>query len=190
MTTFISVSEIARNEQAIAGLKESRKGLTSEVNTKKIESYALLVADLNAQGVRLTNKGKLPTNVSKALKADLIEAGVSDACIKRYVENTTGVIRAVDELSGLTNVGDVLMVFDSEGLTTEAKIKARAFGDEDAVAKLAKAVAKLDESDRIRLDELVRAILEAKEIEAEKEAQANANAASIAATLEALEAAA
>jgi hypothetical protein len=41
-----------------------------------------------------------------------------------------------------------------------------------------------------RLDELVRAILEAKEIEAEKEAQANANAASIAATLEALEAAA
>jgi hypothetical protein len=99
-------------------------------------------------------------------------------------------IRALDELSGLTNVGDVLMVFDSEGLTTEAKIKARAFGDEDAVAKLAKAVAKLDESDRIRLDELVRAILEAKEIEAEKEAQANANAASIAATLEALEAAA
>jgi len=190
MTTFISVSEIARNEQAIAGLKESRKGLTSEVNTKKIESYALLVADLNAQGVRLTNKGKLPTNVSKALKADLAEAGVSDACIKRYVENTTGVIRALDELSGLTNVGDVLMVFDSEGLTTEAKIKARAFGEEDAVAKLAKAVAKLDESDRIRLDELVRAILEAKEIEAEKEAQANANAASIAATLEALEAAA
>lgn len=189
---FANIAEIARNEQAINNLKSSRKGLSDEITTKKIESYALLVADIATAGITLTSKGKLPTGVSKKLKADLLEAGVSDACVKRYVENTTGLLRASDDYfdSGRYGSSEVLVQLDKDGLTTEAKIKAFAFGEPDKLEALAKQIVALDESDRVRLDQLIEKLEALRAAEAEAVVQAEAEADAITATIEALEEAA
>lgn len=187
---FNSVSEVARNEQAINGLKGDRKAISDAVNTKKVESYTSLIVDLAVSGVKLVGRGSkqgLPVDVTRQLKAELLEAGVSDASVKRYVENTNGICRAVPELLDCSDFGQAALVLDREGCTTESKIKARAFGTPDQVEALAKKVAALNEADRVRLDELVRALVEAQNAEAEAKAQAEANAQAINATLEALE---
>ena len=190
--TFANIAEIATNEQAIEGLKSSRKGMSDEIATKKIESYSLLVADLATAGVKLTSKGKLPTGVSKKLKAELLEAGVTEACVKRYVENTTGLLRADSKYFDVGRYGSsqVLVELDKDGLTTEAKIKKFAFGEPDRLETLAKQIVALDDTDRVRLDELVKALEELKAAEAEATAQADADADAISATIEALEEAA
>jgi hypothetical protein len=188
---FNSVSEVARNEKAIAGLKGDRKAISDAVNTKKVESYTSLIVDLAVSGVQLVARGKqagLPKAVTSQLKAELLEAGVSDACVKRYVENTNGLVRAVPELLNVSDFGQAALVLDREGCTTEAKIKSRAFGTPDPLEALAKKIAALDEADRTKLDELVRAFVVAKHAEEQAKAQAEANADSITATLEALEA--
>lgn len=190
--TFANIAEIATNEQAIEGLKSSRKGMSDEIATKKIESYSLLVADLSTAGVKLTSKGKLPTGVSKKLKAELLEAGVTEACVKRYVENTTGLLRADPKYFDVGRYGSsqVLVELDKDGLTTEAKIKKFAFGEPDRLEALAKQIVALDDTDRVRLDELVKKLEEIKAAEAEATAQADADADAISATIEALEEAA
>lgn len=190
--TFANIAEIAINEQAIEGLKSSRKGMSDEIATKKIESYSLLVADLAVSGVQLTSKGKLPTGVSKKLKADLLEAGVTEACVKRYVENTTGLLRADSKYFDVGRYGSsqVLVEFDKDGLTTEAKIKKFAFGEPDRLEALAKQIVALDDADRVRLDQLVEKLEALKAAEAEATAKAEAEADAINATIEALEEAA
>jgi len=190
--TFANIAEIATNEQAIEGLKSSRKGMSDEIATKKIESYSLLVADLATAGVKLTSKGKLPTGVSKKLKTELLEAGVTEACVKRYVENTTGLLRADSKYFDVGRYGSsqVLVELDRDGLTTEAKIKKFAFGEPDRLEALAKQIVALDDTDRVRLDELVKKLEELKAAEAEATAQAEADADAISATIEALEEAA
>jgi hypothetical protein len=190
--TFNNITEIGKNELAISGLKSSRKGLSDEITTKKVESYALLIADLATAGVKLTSKGLLPTNVSKKLKADLLEAGVTDACVHRYVLNTTGLLRADSKYFdvGRHGVSQVLVELDKDGLTTESKIKERGFGKKDPIEELAKKIVALDDADRVRLDEAVKGLEEAKAEEAEKLAKAEAEADAINATIEALEEAA
>ena len=190
--TFGNISEIARNEQAISGLKSSRKGLSDEITTKKVESYALLIADLATAGVKLKANGLLPTNVSKKLKADLLEAGVTDACVHRYVLNTTGLLRAESKYFeiGRQGASQVLLELDRDGLTTEAKIKERGFGKKDPIEALAKQIVALDDADRVRLDEVIKALEAVKAAEAEATAKAEADAEAINATIEALEEAA
>jgi len=190
--TFANIAEIANNELAIEGMKSSRKGLSDEIATKKIESYSLLVADIATAGVKLTAKGKLPTGVSKKLKADLLEAGVTEACVKRYVENTTGLLRADSKYFdvGRSGSSQVLLQLDKDGLTTEAKIKKFAFGEPDRIEALAKQIVALDDADRVRLDEVVKALEAVKAAEAEATAKADADADAINATIEALEEAA
>ncbi len=190
--TFANIAEIAINEQAIEGLKSSRKGMSDEIATKKIESYSLLVSDLAVAGVQLTSKGKLPTGVSKKLKADLLEAGVTEACVKRYVENTTGLLRADPNYfaTGRFGPSQVLLELDKDGLTTEAKIKKFAFGEPDRLEALAKQIVALDDADRVRLDQLVEKLEALKAAEAEATAKAEAEADAINATIEALEEAA
>jgi len=190
---FNSVSEVARNEQAIEGLKGDRKAISDAVNTKKVESYTSLVVDLAVSGVQLVNRGKnsgLPVAVTSQLKSELMEAGISEPCAKRYVENTNGLIRVVPELLDVSDFGQAALILDREGCTNESKIKARAFGTPDPLEALAKKIVALDEAERRSLDELVRALTEAKEAEEQAKAQAEANADALNATLEALEEAA
>lgn len=145
--TFRNIDRVASLEASLAGLKDDRKELGSVINRTKVEAYTLIVSDISS--VNLTAKGKLPQAVSRELKDQLIASGVTPASVKRYVENATGILRALPELRKCSPES-VALVFDSEGLSTESKIKARAFPPEaDAdLIKLAKALAALSDEDR------------------------------------------
>jgi hypothetical protein len=149
----------------------------------------------------------------------MLEAGITEACVKRYVENTTGLIRALeksDRLSAYSRVAmrhvvnntSIVVEMEADGLTTEAKIKRFAFGEPDRIEALAKQIsggyeliagkrvwkAGLEAGDRTRLDEMVKVLDDLAKTHASKEAQAIAqaedDASSISATVEALEEAA
>jgi len=187
---FNSVSEIARNESAIKALKGDKKEITEQVNTKKLESYTHLIQDLAVSGIKLVKRGSqqgLPKQVMKQIGDEMAEQGISPACIKRYKENTNGLLRVMPELLKHNDFGQVALALHNEGLSTENKIKEKAFGKADPIEALAKKIVELDAEERVRLDELVRAFEEAKAAEAEAAAQAEANADAINATLEALE---
>lgn len=169
--TFSNIDRVASLEASLSGLKDDRKELGSVINRTKVEAYTLIVSDISS--ANLTAKGKLPQAVSRELKDQLIASGVSPANVKRYVENATGILRALPELRR-TSPATVASVFETEGLTTEAKIKARAFPpDADAdLIKLAKTLAALSDEDR----EKVRAFedLEVKRLNEHLSAQAKA----------------
>ena len=169
--TFNNINRVASLEASLSGLKDDRKELGSVINRTKVEAYTLIVSDIS--GANLTAKGKLPQAVSRELKDQLIASGVSPANVKRYVENATGILRALPELRR-TSPDTVASVFETEGLTTEAKIKARAFPPEaDAdLIKLAKTLAALSDEDR----EKVRAFeeLEVKRLNEHLSAQTKA----------------
>ena len=169
--TFSNIDRVASLEASLSGLKDDRKELGSVINRTKVEAYTLIVSDIS--GANLTAKGKLPQAVSRELKDQLIASGVSPANVKRYVENATGILRALPELRR-TSPDSVASVFETEGLTTEAKIKARAFPPEaDAdLIKLAKTLAALSDEDR----EKVRAFeeLEVKRLNEHLSAQTKA----------------
>lgn len=169
--TFSNIDRVASLEASLSGLKDDRKELGSVINRTKVEAYTLIVSDISS--ANLTAKGKLPQAVSRELKDQLIASGVSPANVKRYVENATGILRALPELRR-TSPDTVASVFETEGLTTEAKIKARAFPPEaDAdLIKLAKTLAALSDEDR----EKVRAFedLEVKRLNEHLSAQAKA----------------
>lgn len=170
--TFNNIDRVASLEASLSGLKDDRKELGSVINRTKVEAYTLIVSDISS--ANLTAKGKLPQAVSRELKDQLIASGVSPANVKRYVENATGILRALPHLRMTSSPDTVASVFEKEGLTTEAKIKARAFPPEaDAdLIKLAKTLAALSDEDR----EKVRAFedLEVKRLNEHLSAQAKA----------------
>ena len=169
--TFKNVKKVAQIEASIAELKDNRKDLAESINGAKVDAYTLIVADVSSH--KLTAKGKLPQAISRALKEQLAEAGVSPACIKRYVENGTGLLRKIDTLRG-ADYETVLAVFQTEGLTTEAKIKDRAFPKEaDADLKaLAKKLAQLSDEDRDKVAEFEKIEIQAMNDKLSAETQA------------------
>ncbi len=169
--TFKNVQQVAQIEASITGLKDNRKDLADSINGAKIQAYTLIIADVSSH--KLTAKGKLPQAVSRALKEQLAEAGVSPACIKRYVENGSGLLRKIDALKG-ADLATVEAVFETEGLTTEAKIKDRAFPKEaDADLKaLAKKLAQLSDEDREKVAEFEKIEIKAMNEKLSAEAQA------------------
>ena len=169
--TFKNVTQVAQIEASIADLKGSRKEISDQINGGKTDAYALIVADVSSH--KLTAKGKLPQAVSRELKEQLAEAGVSPACIKRYVENASGLLRKIDTLRG-ADYETVLAVFQTEGLTTEAKIKDRAFPKEaDADLKaLAKKLAQLSDEDRDKVAEFEKIEIQAMNDKLSAETQA------------------
>jgi hypothetical protein len=170
--TFSNINRVASLEASLSGLKDDRKEIGSVINRTKVEAYTLIVSDISS--ANLTAKGKLPQAVSRQLKDELTASGVSPANVKRYVENATGILRALPQLRMTSSPDTVASVFETEGLTTEAKIKARAFPPEaDAdLIKLAKTLAALSDEDR----EKVRAFeeLEVKRLNEHLSAQTKA----------------
>lgn len=185
---------------AVSGLKNRGKEVREVMEGKKIEVYTHIITDLAIAGVKLTTRGSkqgLPVAVMTALRDQLSAAGVSSASVKRYAENTNGLLRTMPEL--LTNVtvqdhdgafGQVAVALHREGLDTESKIKGKFKAPVDEVLKLAEKFVALDADDRTRFEELVRELDEAKAAEAEAVAQADENADTINDTLAALEEAA
>ena len=149
---------------------------------------------LGANGVALTKRGSktgLPKNVASKLRETLAESGVAPANVKRYVENTNALLRVQPELLDAGDSTRVEMALTAQGLTSESKIHDAGHPKEEdhELKALAEKIAKLDDDERVRLDEYVRAYLESAQAEADAVRQAIDNADAINATLEALDAA-
>jgi hypothetical protein len=129
MTNFIDTAKaVAASEAQINGLKGSAKETREAINGYKIAAYSEIIASLS--GVNLTSKGKLPRAVSTDLRDGLLEAGVSKACVKRYVENSSAALRVFDIPSQATPslVGDILA---GESIKTESALKAACFSQRE-----------------------------------------------------------
>lgn len=193
-TLNFDVAVIASNEAEIKGLKGTRKEIGDKVNSIKVESYSRIIAELAANGVALTKRGDksgLPVNVAKQLRENLAESGVTPASVKRYVENTSALLRVKPDLLCEPSATRVEMNLQADGLTSEGKIHEAGHPKEEDhdLKALAQKISKLDADERVRLDEYVRAYDEAAEAEAQKVSEAADNAESINSTLEALDAA-
>ena len=113
--------EIATRETSIANLKGEAKERTVEANGQKISAYSALIAGLSGQKLV---KGNLPRAVSKALRAALLEeAGLKEATVKRYIENSVGAVRLFD-LGGMSNATPQMVreFFDGNGIDSENKL--------------------------------------------------------------------
>lgn len=130
---------IATAEKAIAGFKGEAKESQKQANEQKIGAYALLIASL--VGTKLV-KGNLPRAVANTVRKGLLEdAGVKEASVKRYVENSVGALREFDFPSQATPelVRDMLL---SENIDSENKLAKRVSGeaDKDVMRQMAEAL--------------------------------------------------
>ena len=197
--TLTSGAQIEKLDGDVSGLKNRGKEVREIMEGKKVEVYTHILTDLALSGVTLTKRGKqmgLPVTVMTALRDQLSESGVSAASVKRYAENTNGLLRVMPELLNVTApdhdgaFGQVAVALHREGLDTESKIKGKFRAPTDDVLNLAKKFVELDAEDRTRFEELVRELDEAKQAEQAAQAEADANADAINETLAALEEAA
>jgi hypothetical protein len=138
MKKFIDTAlAVASREAQIEGLTGSAKENRAAANGVKIEAYADIIAALAS--VPLTSKGKLPRAVSTDLRDTLLEAGVSKACTKRYVENSTAAMRVFNIPSQATPtlVEEILATenVDSENALKKACFNSREVSDVRAFAE-------------------------------------------------------
>lgn len=133
---------VVQNAEAqITALKASNKENNTVANGHKIAAYCDLIAAIAP--IRLV-KGNLPRAVSKVLRNALLqEAGLKEATVKRYIENSVGAVRLFD-ISGMGNA------------TPEMVREFMSSHDIDSENKLAKAVkGEADKSKAERLAEMV-----------------------------------
>jgi hypothetical protein len=123
MSNFViadaTINTVTAVEAEIAGLKADNKANNEQANDRKLGAYAELIAAIAP--VKLV-KGNLPRAVSKALRAALLEeAGLKEATVKRYVENSVGALRHFAFSSQATPAA-VREMFAAEGVTSENKL--------------------------------------------------------------------
>jgi len=193
-TTFATIHTA---EKAIADLKGVNKENTAAANARKIEAYSALISQI--AGTKLV-KGNLPRAVGNLIRKALLEdAGVKEASVKRYIENSVGALRELDIPTQATPelVQDILL---SENIDSENKLAKRVSGetDKDPMRDLAETLigkfttrkdddgkkvqgvfkpSKFEPEDWDRFDDFVRALKAAREegskaaVDAEAEAQ-------------------
>lgn len=125
MSKFIiadaTINTVTAAEAEIAGLKADNKANNEAANARKIGAYAELIAAIAP--VKLV-KGNLPRAVSKTLRSALLEeAGLKEATVKRYIENSVGAVRLFD-LSGMDNATPEMVkeFFATSGIDSENKL--------------------------------------------------------------------
>lgn len=176
-------------EGAISALREVAKENGAEANGKKLDAYAEVIASIS--GIKLV-KGNLPRAIGNQLRDGLLEAGLKDALVKRYTENSVGALRVLSIPSQATPelVAEILA---SENIASENQLAKRVNGDseKDKVQGLAEALigkfttrkdedgnrikgvfkpSDLDQADWDRFEDLVR------ELKAARAASADAGA--------------
>tara|TARA_R110000803_G_scaffold88933_1_gene156001 strand:- start:102 stop:839 length:738 start_codon:yes stop_codon:yes gene_type:complete len=133
------INTVFTAEEKIGVLKSSSRDNNEAANGFKMGAYAEVI--LSISQVKLI-KGNLPPRVSKAVrKALLEEAGIKEASVKRYVENSVGAVRLIR-----TKIGDM-----SSQYTADAILKDLAALEIDSENKLAKAVKGEAEKSKARL---------------------------------------
>lgn len=125
-------------EGAISALREVAKENGAEANGKKLDAYAEIIASIS--GIKLV-KGNLPRAIGNQLREGLLEAGLKDALVKRYTENSVGALRVLNIPTQATP-DLVKEILESENIASENQLAKRINGEaeKDKVAALAEAL--------------------------------------------------
>jgi hypothetical protein len=107
------VAQAARFEAEASASVAAIKDLTGRKNTAKISAYAHIIAGLIDLKVRKGSK------LAGQIKADLVVAGVSKSCAKRYIENGQKA-KAIDWVKAAGSDAEaILAAFEENGVRTE-----------------------------------------------------------------------
>jgi len=140
-----SINVVFKAEAAIADLKGQNRDNNEAANAQKMGAYGEVIATI--AHVKLV-KGNLPRAVSKTLRTALLEeAGLKEATVKRYVENSVGAVRLITD-----QIGDIPSQY-----TADAIVRDLAAMEIDSENKLAKAVK--GESDKSKAQRLAEQVV-------------------------------
>jgi hypothetical protein len=114
-------------EGAITALREVAKENGAEANGKKLDAYAEVIASIS--GIKLV-KGNLPRAIGNQLREGLLEAGLKEALVKRYTENSVGALRVLDIPTQAT-AELVKEILATENIASENQLAKRVNGDSD-----------------------------------------------------------
>jgi hypothetical protein len=114
-------------EGAITALREVAKENGAEANGKKLDAYAEVIASIS--GIKLV-KGNLPRAIGNQLREGLLEAGLKEALVKRYTENSVGALRVLDIPTQAT-AELVKEILEAENIASENQLAKRVNGDAD-----------------------------------------------------------
>lgn len=135
-----TVNLIGKAEQQIGSLKADNKANNEVANGHKIGAYCELIAALAP--VKLV-KGNLPRAASKQVREALAVAGLKEATIKRYMENSVGAIRHF-EIGGMANATATMVgeFFEAHNIDSENKLAklVKGEGDKSKAQRLAEQV--------------------------------------------------
>ena len=117
-----NLTVIGENEKTIKALKENSKESSKEANSRKLDTYTILISCVAKHGLQ---KGNLPPKISSDLKIQLInmkETEITDGMANKLVKNTAGAIR-IFGING-DNITPTMVsdVFEDAGITSEAKL--------------------------------------------------------------------
>jgi hypothetical protein len=156
-----TIIAVVTAEKDVASNKGAAKASTDAANKAKIGAYANIIAAISGQKLV---KGNLPRAVSNELRKALTEsAGLKDALVKRYIENSVGALRlrTSDNQPFIPSQATPEMVLDlllADDITSEAKLAKRVKGadQKDEIRALAEALVgkfttrKNDEGERVQ----------------------------------------
>jgi hypothetical protein len=126
--TETAINNVYTAEQEIVKLKGINKDNNEAANSHKMSAYGEVIASI--AHVKLV-KGNLPRAISKAVRSALLEeAGLKEATVKRYLENSVGAVRLIRD-----SIGDIPTQYTPDAVVTDLKAL-----EIDSENKLAKAV--------------------------------------------------
>ena len=142
--TDTAINNVYTAEQEIVKLKGVNKDNNEAANSHKMSAYGEVIASI--AHVKLV-KGNLPRAISKAVRSALLEeAGLKEATVKRYLENSVGAVRLIKD-----SIGDIPTQYTPDAVVADLKAM-----EIDSENKLAKAVkGEPDKSKAQRLAEQV-----------------------------------
>jgi len=125
-------------EDSISALRGDAKLSQEEANGKKILAYSELIAGIS--GIKLV-KGNLPRAIGNQVREGLLAAGIKEALVKRYMENSVGALRVLDIPTQAT-ADLVAEILATENISSENQLTKRVNGEaeKDKVASLAEAL--------------------------------------------------
>ena len=125
-------------EGAITALREVAKENGAEANGKKLDAYSEIIASIS--GIKLV-KGNLPRAIGNQLREGLLEAGLKEALVKRYTENSVGALRVL-HIPTQATPDLVKEILETENIASENQLAKRINGEseKDKVAALAEAL--------------------------------------------------
>lgn len=125
-------------EGAITALREVAKENGAEANSRKLDAYAEVIASIS--GIKLV-KGNLPRAIGNQLREGLLGAGLKEALVKRYTENSVGALRVL-HIPTQATPDLVKEILETENIASENQLAKRINGEaeKDKVAALAEAL--------------------------------------------------